>query len=339
MSVAALLAELRRRDVQVWPDGDQLRCNAPVGVLTLELRTQLRQRKRDIVEFLRSAETLARQERAIVPLQPRGDRAPVFAVPGHNGNVFSFRTLVRHLGEDQPFYGLQPPGVEGEAEPLTSVEDLAAYFASKVIAFRPDGPYIIVGHCSGGTIAFELARQLLQHGAAVPLVALFASPYPSSWRASGQLRQRLEEYVKRVRRHARAMAPLSNRERYRYLTAFLRRRLQPRAEAIDLPPGDPEQDPAAVLRAKIQTATMVGVRRYTPRYFAGRLSLFLPNADWRHSGEGALRWRSVARETEVGCGPDGCEGDRILREPYAAGTAELFRRCRDHALGAAGFAT
>ena len=71
------------------------------------------------------------------------------------------------------------------------------------------------------------------------------------------------------------------------------------------------------------------MRRYTPRYFAGRLSLFLPNADWRYSGQGALRWRSVARETEVSCGPDGCEGDRILLEPYVAGTAELFRRCRD----------
>ncbi|HEV2749983.1 MAG TPA: thioesterase domain-containing protein [Gemmatimonadales bacterium] len=329
MTVATLLAELRSRDIRVWPDGDQLRCNAPAGVLTPELRNELQQHKRDIVEFLRSAETLARQERAIVPLQPRGDLIPVFAVPGHNGNVLSFRTLAQHLGEDQPFYGLQPPGVEGEAVPLTSVEGLAAYFASRILTFRPKGPYLIAGHCSGGMIAFELARQLEQRGASIPLVALFASPYPSSWRAVGQLRQRLEEYVKRVRRHARALASLSYRERCRYLSAFLQRLVKAQPETSDVPPPGAAPDQAAVLRAELQNATMMGVRRYTPRYFAGRLSLFLPNQDWRHSGHGALRWRSVARETEVSCGPDGCEGDRILLEPYAAGTAELFRRCRD----------
>ncbi|MGZ8829079.1 MAG: TubC N-terminal docking domain-related protein, partial [Thermoanaerobaculia bacterium] len=57
MSVSTFLAELRSRDIQVWPDGDHLRCNAPAGELTPDLRDELRQRKRDIVEFLHSAET------------------------------------------------------------------------------------------------------------------------------------------------------------------------------------------------------------------------------------------------------------------------------------------
>ncbi|SRR6266851_978039 len=33
-SVAAFLADLRRRDIRVWADGDRLRCNAPVSVVT-----------------------------------------------------------------------------------------------------------------------------------------------------------------------------------------------------------------------------------------------------------------------------------------------------------------
>jgi len=138
--VPAFLEELRSRDIQVWTEGDQLRCNAPTGALTPELRDQLRQRKSAIVQFLRSAEALSRQERAIVPLQPRGQCVPVFAVPGHNGNVFSYRFLAQHLGDDQPFFGLQPPGVDGESDPLTRVEELAAYFAARIRAFRPDGP-------------------------------------------------------------------------------------------------------------------------------------------------------------------------------------------------------
>ena len=32
MSVATLLAELRSRDMEIWADGDQLRCNAPDAI-------------------------------------------------------------------------------------------------------------------------------------------------------------------------------------------------------------------------------------------------------------------------------------------------------------------
>ena len=85
MRAPAFLAELRSRDIQVWAEGDRLRCNSPADVLTHGLRDQLQQHKDDILEFLRSAEALARQQRAIVPLQPRGRGTPVFAVAGHNG--------------------------------------------------------------------------------------------------------------------------------------------------------------------------------------------------------------------------------------------------------------
>ncbi|MBU6399473.1 MAG: thioesterase, partial [Verrucomicrobia bacterium] len=85
------LARLRDRDIQVWAEGDRLRCSAPAGQLTAELREELQQRKDEILQFLRSAEALAHQQRAIVPLQAHGTRPPVFGVAGHNGDVFCFR--------------------------------------------------------------------------------------------------------------------------------------------------------------------------------------------------------------------------------------------------------
>src|SRR5438045_737821 len=95
--VTALLEELRSRDIRVWADGDQLRCSAPTGVLTPDLRNQLRERKADNVEFLHSAEALALRGRAIVPLQSRGTRAPIFGVPGHHGDVFCYPLLAPRL--------------------------------------------------------------------------------------------------------------------------------------------------------------------------------------------------------------------------------------------------
>ena len=320
MIVPALLEELRSRDIRVWTEGDQLRCTAPTGVLTPELREQLRERKTDIVEFLRSAQARARQERAIVPLQPHGTRAPIFGVPGHNGDVFCYRFLAQQLGDDRPFFGLQPPGADGQREPLTSIEDLAAYFAAQIRAFRPDSPYIITGYCAGGTIAFELARQLLEQGATGRFVALCTSPYPTAYRAVPQLRQRIAGEVEGLSVHARALLSLSNRGRRQYIIERLRDR-KARRKAPPAPP-----DPVMVLRAKIEAATIVGLRRYTPRHFDGRLSLFIPNKGWMRPGSPMLRWRRVARETETFVGPDGCHGDHMLLEPHVPVFADLFRK-------------
>jgi thioesterase domain-containing protein len=323
MSVTVFLAELRSRDIQVWADGDRLRCNAPAEVLTPELRDQLELRKKDILEFLRSAEALARQQRAIVPLQPRGEGTPIFGVAGHNGDVFCYRTLAAHLHGDQPLYGLQPPGLDGHSEPLTRIEDLAAYFAAQIRAFHPSGPCIIAGFCAGGMIAFELGRQLLQAGKVVGLLAMFGAPYPTTYRLLPRLRQRLGEGVERVITHTRALASLPLAERQVYLAEKLRER---KARSAVEP--STASDEVLQLRAKVERATIAAARRYTPGYFAGRVGLFLPCKAWVGSGKDPLRWRSVAQHTEEYFGPDDCNADNMLREPYAPTFAEFLRQCR-----------
>lgn len=323
MNVLSFLAMLRERDIRVWADGDRLRCSAPAGVLTPEFRDELQLRKKEILEFLCSAGALAQQQRAIVPLQPRGERLPVFAVAGHNGDVFCYRAFAQCLGGDQPFYGLQPPGLDGQGGPLESVEDLAAYFAAQIRAFHPDGPFIIAGFCAGGSIAFELARQLLGARAAVSFLALFGCPYPTSYRRLSQLRRLIAYHVKRVVRHARELASGPSGERWGRLAEKLRNHKARRAAGRPAAP-----DPVLLLRAKVEDATIAALRRYTPGHFAGRVSLFLPSREWVRQGNESLRWRSVARHTEECYGPDGCHVDVMLRESYAPVFAGLFRqRC------------
>lgn len=334
MTISSLLQELRRDDIRVWTEGDTLRCTAPPGVLTPALRDRLRQDKDAIVQFLRAADALARQERAIVPMQPEGTRTPVFAVPGHNGNVFSFRSLVRELGEDQPFFGLQPPGVDGECKPLTSVEELAAYFAARIVAFRPDGPYIIVGHCAGGGIALELARQLLDRGADVPVLALFGSPYPTWFRVLPQMVEYLTPHVSWLRQHVRTLASLSNRERRLYVVAKIAERRHQRRVAREAR-DDAMADPVLVQRSRIEAATRKALRRFRPRRYPGRVAVFLPNREWRHRGH-SMRWREVAGDCEMYIGPDGCEGDVMLHEPHVRLVAEQFRDCARRAEEAVG---
>ena len=323
MKVLDFLAVLRDRDIQVWTEGDRLRCSAPAGTLTAELRRELGERKNEILKFLRSAQLLTQQQRAIVPLQPRGTRTPVFAVAGHNGDVFCYRALAQHLGEDQPFFGLQPPGLDGHSEPLARVDDLAAYFAAQIRAFRSGGPYIIAGYCAGGTIAFELGRQLLQEGAAIPFLALFGAAYATTYRWWPQLEQQFRRQVERVVRHAHALASMPTMDRRFYIAERLHNHKAQRAAE-----GAAEPDAVLVLRAKVERATFSAARRYTPGYFAGRVCLFLPCKEWARSGNEPLRWRSVAQQAEEYFGPDGCNSDNMLRELHAAKFAELFKQCR-----------
>ena len=318
MTVLDFLAALRERDILISLNGEQLRCNAPTGALTHELRDELRQRKVEIVKFLRSAESVAGQQRGIVPLQAKGTAAPIFAVAGHNGDVFCFRALAEHLGSDQPFFGLQPPGLDGNSEPLARVEDLAAYFAAQIRAVRPDGPYVIAGYCAGGAIAFELAHQLLRDGADIRLLALFGSPFPTSYRFLPHLRLRFANLVARAIRHSRAIIPLPMAGRRDYIVERLRNLKTERAmQSLAA------QDPVLVWRDKVGRITLKAIRRYAPGAFNGRLGLFWPCEE--SGGEALARWKAVVQDTRTFFGPAGCDGANMLREPYAATFAESLK--------------
>jgi thioesterase domain-containing protein len=321
--VPALLQELLDRDIRIRAEGDRLQCDAPAGALTPELQEQLRQRKHEILAFLQQAESLAHQQRAVVPLQPLGTRVPVFGVGGHNGDVFCYRALAQQLGKDQPFFGLQPPGLDGQSEALTRVEDYAAYFAPQVRKFWSNGPYIIAGFCAGGCIAFELARQLEKAGAEIVFLALFGSPFATAYRFIPQVRMRLASEAERFGKHVRALASLSLREQQRYLA----RKWETRRTRLEATRAT-EPDAVLAMRARVEEAAIAAVGRYTPGPFAGHVALFLPSRAWTQTPDIPLRWRTVSRSCEEYFGPDDCNGDVMLREPYVAIFAELFKQCR-----------
>jgi acyl carrier protein len=109
----------------------------------------------------------------LVAIQPTGSRPPLFCMHPHGGNVLLYRDLSRHLGSDQPFYGLQSQGLDGTTPPLTQVADMAALYVKEIRRVQPHGPYYLGGYCLGGAIAFEMAQQLQADGEPVALVALF----------------------------------------------------------------------------------------------------------------------------------------------------------------------
>jgi thioesterase domain-containing protein len=115
-----------------------------------------------------------------VPIQPLGDRAPLFCIHAIGGEVLYYYRLARELGTDQPLYGLQARPIDGKtrpsAAPQITIEELAAEYLNAVRSCQPVGPYFLAGHSFGGVVAFEMARQLTASGEDVALLALLDQP-------------------------------------------------------------------------------------------------------------------------------------------------------------------
>ncbi|MDF5733508.1 MAG: thioesterase domain-containing protein, partial [Rhizonema sp. PD38] len=115
----------------------------------------------------------------IVPIQPHGSKRPFFCVPGVGGNTIYLYNLAHYLSKEQPFYGLESLGLDGESKPHTRIEDMAAYYIEAIQSIQPSGPYLLGGHSSGGIVAFEMAIQLHKQGYEVALLALLDSYRPA----------------------------------------------------------------------------------------------------------------------------------------------------------------
>jgi acyl carrier protein len=76
----------------------------------------------------------------LMPINADGDRRPLFAIPGSDGNPGSFIHFGRLIDPRQPLYGLGSRGFDGRETPLDRVEAIAADHLNAIRAFQPTGP-------------------------------------------------------------------------------------------------------------------------------------------------------------------------------------------------------
>jgi len=91
------------------------------------------------------------------------------------GDVYCFLELAKLLTSDQPSYGIQAVGLDGNSARHVTVEDMAAHYVKEILSFQRDGPFYLAGYSMGGLIAFEMARRLHRLGQRVALLALLDS--------------------------------------------------------------------------------------------------------------------------------------------------------------------
>jgi thioesterase domain-containing protein len=246
----------------------------------------------------------------LVPLRTEGWRRPFFCVHPGGGNVLCYLQLSRQLGPDQPFYGLQAPGVDGIRDPLTTISEMAREYIAAVRTVFPHGPYALGGWSVGGVIAYEMAQQLLAAGQQVqPLVildsgVLYACAIVTALFPKGQpgaldlLRQPSADQISTFRA---------------------------RSAAARLVPEEADEQMAWLIY-RLFTGNMMAVLNYRPQPYPGQIHLFQASQPIvRERFQPDAEWRRLCEDVQLHMVP----GDHLamLHEPHVQELADRLGRC------------
>jgi len=245
----------------------------------------------------------------VVPIQPKGTRPPFFCVHGLGGAVLRFQDLARHMAPDQPFYGIQPQGMDGGAPVLASVEEMAARYISEMRTFQREGPYYIGGYSFGGLVAFEMALQLVDEGHEIGFLGLLDT-YP------GQAKSTTDMVSTLLKLSFKQQATYVRQRVKRY-----RKGIRRRWDALFLPS----------LLKEVRSTLAQAELAYQPRPYSGK-------ATWFCAGEKGLRGLSTPENDWSnwiigGVEVHEFEGDHgsILKEPMVTMLAGKLRWCMEKA--------
>ncbi|MFF0471504.1 amino acid adenylation domain-containing protein [Micromonospora zamorensis] len=243
--------------------------------------------------------------RTVVTLRGEGDGRPVFCVHPSGGSVGWYLPLAGALPTAHPVHAFQPPGMDGREAPAETIEDMAAGYLADLRLVQPEGPYVVVGWSLGGTIAFEMARQLDRLGERTELI-LLEPTLPGVARTIDLHRPARDSYLRG--------ADLAER-------------------ILQLPAGDPEADR---LRAELTrlledagySAGEISLGDALPMRACGQMLAAF--ADYRPSplpDESHVRTRFVVSAECTDAAPDRPSGtSHSAYGPYAAGWRSLLGR-------------
>lgn len=256
--------------------------------------------------------------RAIVPIQPHGDRIPLFWIRGGA----RFRLLAQKLGPEQPFFGLDLPYSDARKLPVPfRLEDIAAFLVRALKEQQPRGPYALAGLCVNAVLAYEVARQLKNGGDEVALLALLDGHNRAFYKrplTDGR-------YTARVKYHLSNIIRLSVRERSAYMLARLDEAFRKIERAKwQLSTDDSGADSAQ--RHNTDPFVHPAFHRYEPAPYPGKMVLF-QSSQWPDAPyfDFRLGWEHLVEDMEFHRVPGSHPG--MFTEPNVNLVAAELQAC------------
>lgn len=220
----------------------------------------------ELASFLRQQDSNLLQK-PLVPIKPTGTKPPLFCIHSRTHNVLNYFPLARHLHPDQPVYGLQPRTTDVDLIPKLAIEEMAADYINEIKTLQPDGPYFLVGYSFGGLVAYEIARQLVERGEKVGLLALLDTyNLRESWFRPAPKYLRL---LSRLPVHKQELKQRSFGGKLQYTWTILSKSFEKSERQAPASNSQLNLDTIAVEAAYAQV-----MKNYHPQPYAGKITLF-----------------------------------------------------------------
>lgn len=114
----------------------------------------------------------------LVPLSLEGEGPLTFWIHPLSGDVGVYHTLAAQLDDSFQMLAIKAKGfLSAEQKPFCSITEMAEYYCDIIEAVQPEGPYYLAGFSFGGTIAYEIARQLEKREKETAKLLLVEAPY------------------------------------------------------------------------------------------------------------------------------------------------------------------
>ena len=237
--------------------------------------------------------------RSLVKMQAQGDGTPLFCVAGMGGNPANLRRLAILIGSDRPFYGLQPPGLDGTSERLYEVEALADHYLREVFAVQKEGPFFLGGYSGGGVAAFAMAQKLTAQGHEVGFLGFIDSFSPQLPRKSYAERALL--HLRRTREQGPAYLADTVGRRFEHQRFAAMRRVYRALGTVS---------PERYRYENIGDSWITAESRYFPKPWPGKAVLF------RAAEESAISlWSAVSVDEQHGWGRYVMRGVEVVVVP------------------------
>ena len=272
----------------------------------------------------------------LVPIQAGGTRPPLFLVHGAEGNILMYRDLAKHLGADQPVFGIQSRGLDNKTEIDGEFERVAASYLEAIKRQQREGPYFVGGYCLGGTLALEIAQQLKRRGEEVGLLFMIENYNVRTLKWPLPLHLRLANAFLNAWYHVANLFAFRNTHKW----AFFKTKLNTEISRIKISMLVSLSSATRAFGAKagfdfphvrVNQVYDEALTRYRPRAFDGEMVLFGAQKQLAGFKDPLYGWKDVARRgIELFTLPVKPRGSLV--EPYVRNLAQTLRDCMDKRL-------
>jgi len=260
----------------------------------------------------------------VVTILEGDGKQPLFFVSGWGGQLIVLNELAKELHPAQSFYVLDTGAFEAEA--ALTIEDVAATMIEDMRQVQPSGPYRLAGYSMGGTIVYEIARQLRQRGEDVALVALLDCAVPGyPRRRSAPVRVLLHLRRAVTMKPAQMLAYIAGRAHW--MIRNLREKESERVKEKSLfKDSDIQETAFASMLERTARVMLSAWHAYRPGPYPGKIMLIRAEATPKRVGEidddPTYGWAEFTDGVELRSMQ--CTHIRMLFSPHAADLAKIF---------------